>query len=100
MKLMAVYDSANAEGEHTRRTMVWPDSALVRTGKPVFIPEGNYYIHAGLGARIDAVGKTVAPKFAGRYYKEIFPVIFLLPEEASKTLAEGRDPKACDIVAD
>lgn len=50
-----------------------PDSALVVNGKPFFIPQenGEYYAHLCVVAKINRLGKNIAPKFAYRYYDEL-----------------------------
>lgn len=102
MKLMSAY-TANTESDEkdSLKFMVWPDSAIIRSGKPLFLPsEGIFYIHPAVGAMISAVGKSIGTKFAPRYYREVTALAFLLPEKVSDQLEEGADPKACDIVAD
>lgn len=49
------------------------DSSLVNTGKPFFIPEFAADIEAFLIplVRINRIGKTIAARFAERYYSEI-----------------------------
>lgn len=82
-------------------SMVWPDSAIIRSGKPVFLPEeSDCFIHCGFGARISAVGKSIRPKFAPRYYTELFPVAYVLGRTASDALQKGECPLAKDIVTD
>lgn len=101
MKILAAYESTTVEGPAGRKVLVWPDSVMIRSRKPLFLPDdGDYYIHKGLCVRIDAVGKTIAGRFAGRYYNEMAPMAFVLPAAVSDALAEGTDPAACDIVAD
>lgn len=101
MKLMAVYESKGLSGNTTPKVMVWPDSSIIGTRKPVFVPDDTEYnIHICLAARIDAVGKTVRKKFAHRYYKDVMPVGILLTKEASDKVASLEDPLACETVAD
>ena len=101
MKITAAYKAESAPQPGGMNILVWPDSSMVRSGKPVFIPDDRpYMLVAGYAAHITAVGKSIGRKFAGRYYSEVAPVAFLLPEEAAKELAAQRDPKACDVVAD
>ena len=100
MKIIGAYES-ESEGKTIFKTMVWPDSVMVRSGKPVFIPDGYpCRLRFGICARIDAVGKSIAPRFAGRYYAEVAPMAFLMPDSVSETLEKRRDPLACDITAD
>lgn len=101
MKLIGTYDITDNQGRHTMRYMVWPDSVMIRTGKPVFLdPDRKSYVHFCVGAKIEKVGKSIQEKFAERYYHETTIFAVFLPEEASDALMAGRDPKACDIVTD
>lgn len=50
-----------------------PDSALIRNNKPFFYPDFSNNIHyeVEIVVKISRLGKSVASKFAHRYYKEI-----------------------------
>jgi len=50
-----------------------PDSALLKDGKPFFIPDFSNEIHyeAELVIKINRLGKNIAERFAHRYYDEI-----------------------------
>lgn len=98
MKILATFKT-QASG---LASLAWPDSAMIRSGKPLFIPEESprYFAHIGFGARIDAVGKSVAERFAPRYYNEIAPFAFILTEEISDAITEGESPKAAGFVYD
>lgn len=100
MKIIAVYGQDRVQAD-AMKIMVWPDSVMIRSGKPLFLPEyGEYGVKGGIGVKINAVGKSIRPKFAGRYYSEITPMAFILPQNVIDCLEEGGDPLACDIVAD
>lgn len=101
MKFIAAYKSDTNGNLTGNEILVWPDSAITASGKPVFLPEEDgYKFQVGLGAKISAVGKTIKRKFAGRYYSEIFPVAVFLTPRAAKAISEGEDPKGCDLVSD
>lgn len=103
MKIIGAYLSEGSQDTTTgMNILVWPDSAMIRTGKPVFIPDDDeeYQILPGIGVKIKAVGKTIQERFAGRYYDEVMPLAFILKNETAEDLAKRLDPKACDIVAD
>lgn len=101
MKIMAAYNSGNQEDGMELKTMTWPDSAMILSGKPLFLPEDEgLTIMFGIGARITAVGKSIKPKFAHRYYNELAPMAFILKTPVAEALKKGADPKACDIMAD
>ena len=49
------------------------DSALLRTGRAMYLPEFAHTMVAAPAviARIDRLGKHIAPRFARRYWKEV-----------------------------
>lgn len=81
MKIFAIglnYDSHNKEMKRTFESeapviFMKPDTALLRDGKPFFIPDFSEEIHyeTELVVRIDRLGKNIAERFAHRYYNEI-----------------------------
>ena len=50
-----------------------PDTALLRNNDPFYIPAFSQEVHyeCELVVRIDRVGKSIAERFAHRYYKEV-----------------------------
>jgi 2-keto-4-pentenoate hydratase/2-oxohepta-3-ene-1,7-dioic acid hydratase in catechol pathway len=50
-----------------------PDTALLKNGKPFFIPDFSHEIHyeAELVVRISRLGKYIASRFANRYYDAV-----------------------------
>lgn len=50
-----------------------PDTALLKDGKPFFLPDFSEEVHyeAELVIRIDRLGKNIAERFAHRYYSEV-----------------------------
>ena len=50
-----------------------PDSAILRNGKPFFLPDFSSEIHyeTEVVVRISRLGKCIAPRFAHRYYDEV-----------------------------
>lgn len=78
MKIIAVgmnYALHNQELGHTqvnRDPVIFmkPDSAILKDGKPFFIPDFSNEIHyeTELVVRICRLGKNIAPRFAYRYY--------------------------------
>lgn len=81
---------------------VIPDSAMLRSGKPVFLPgeEGRYSILPSLCMRINRLGKCVAPKFASRYFTEVAPALQFVDKNVLSDLAEGRQPRQSDVIFD
>lgn len=47
-----------------------PDSAILKDGKPFFIPDFSNEVHyeTELVVRINRLGKNISPRFASRYY--------------------------------
>lgn len=50
-----------------------PDSAILKDGKPFFIPDFSDEVHyeTELVVRINRLGKNIAPRFAHRYYDAV-----------------------------
>ena len=81
MKIIAVgmnYASHNKEMRHTLEIaeptlFMKADSALLKDGKPFFIPDFSREVHheAEIVVRIDRLGKNIAERFAHRYYNEV-----------------------------
>lgn len=84
--------------------LLWPDSVMVRSGKPVFIPDSTrhseYDIRFAICARICRLGRCVEQRFASRYFDQAMPVALILPAEASDALRNGTIPLASDIFFD
>ena len=79
----AATEAANAGNEPV--IFMKPDSALLKDGKPFFIPDFTREVTCGaaLVVRICRLGKNIAPRFAPRYY-DAFTV--------------GVDFTACDLL--
>ena len=60
-------------GAVTPAVTLLADSALLRTARPMYLPEFAPVIVAAPAviARIDRLGKHIAPRFARRYWKEV-----------------------------
>ncbi len=81
MKIIAVgmnYDQHNKELGHTlvnKEPVIFlkPDSALLKDGKPFFIPDFSKRVdyETELVVRICRLGKNIAPRFAHRYYDAV-----------------------------
>ena len=101
MKIIASYLSNHSADSTGLNVLVWPDSAMIRSGKPVFLPDDAFYcILLGLGAKIKSVGKSIGRMFASRYYDEVMPVVFILNEDATQKILKREDPSGGEIVAD
>jgi len=72
------YANHNKELHHTLSLsepviFLKPDSALLKDGKPFFIPDFSSELHyeTEVVVKINKLGKNIAEPFAHRYYKEI-----------------------------
>ncbi len=81
MKIFAVglnYASHNKEMKRTFESeepvfFMKPDTALLKGGKPFYIPDFSQEIHyeTELVIKISRLGKNIAERFAARYYEEV-----------------------------
>ena len=81
MKIIAVgmnYALHNKELGHTHENkepviFLKPDSAILKDGKPFFIPDFSNEVHyeTEVVVRICRLGKNIAPRFAHRYYDAV-----------------------------
>ena len=71
-----------------------PDSALVNSGKPFFIPEFADEFEAVLApvVRIGRIGKSIGARFAERYYSEIAPGVHFRAPKLRRSLLEAGVP--------
>ena len=71
-----------------------PDSALLKDGKPFFIPDfsQNVQYEAEIVVRINRLGKNIAAKFAHRYYEEITIGIDMTARDLQQNLRENGNP--------
>ncbi|MCH5230980.1 MAG: fumarylacetoacetate hydrolase family protein [Muribaculaceae bacterium] len=93
MKVMVVTDNySEAETGNQLGWYLLADSALSNTGKPFYLPDeyGETVAAIGFAVKISRLGKSVAPKFSGRYYSEMAPAIhFRLPQFAERLRETG-----------
>ena len=75
-----------------------PDSALLKDGKPFFIPDFSKQVdyETELVVRISRLGKNIAPRFAHRYYDAVTVGIdFTARDLQHKFRAEGKPWELC-----
>lgn len=100
MKIIAVgmnYALHNEEMRHSPELkepaiFMKGDSALLKDGKPFFIPDFSQEVHyeTEIVVRIDRLGKNIAQRFARRYYSELTVGIdFTARDLQHKLRAEG-----------
>jgi 2-keto-4-pentenoate hydratase/2-oxohepta-3-ene-1,7-dioic acid hydratase in catechol pathway len=98
MKIIAVgmnYAAHNKELNHTFIStepvlFMKPDSALLKDGKPFFIPDfsSNVHYETEIVVKINKLGKSIDEKFAHRYYDEITVGIDLTARDLQRNLRE------------
>ena len=94
MKIIAVgmnYALHNKELGHTlvnKEPVIFmkPDSAILKDGKPFFIPDFSDEVHyeTEVVVRICRLGKNIAPRFANRYYDAVSSVKRVIPGNFAK----------------
>ncbi|MDE6338371.1 MAG: hypothetical protein K2K97_01115 [Muribaculaceae bacterium] len=85
-----LHEKENPFANETPLWMIMPDSAIVRSGNPFFVPDFDDKFEAfpALAVRLDRLGKSVAPRFAYRYYNEMTAAVTV---RASGLLRKLRD---------
>jgi 2-keto-4-pentenoate hydratase/2-oxohepta-3-ene-1,7-dioic acid hydratase in catechol pathway len=71
-----------------------PDSALLKSNKPFFLPDFSSEVHyeAEIIIRINRLGKNISAKFASRYYDEIGIGIDFTARDLQKKQRENGNP--------
>ena len=102
MKIIAVgmnYAQHNKELGHTlinKEPVIFmkPDSAILKDGKPFFIPDFSDEVHyeTELVVRINRLGKNIAPRFAHRYYDAVTVGIDFTARDLQRKFREAGNP--------
>ena len=102
MKIIAIgmnYAAHNEEMRHTRANtdpviFMKPDSAILKDGKPFFIPDFSEEIHyeTEVVVRINRLGKNIAPRFAHRYYDALTVGIDFTARDLQRKFREAGNP--------
>lgn len=71
-----------------------PDSAILKDGKPFFIPDFSNEVHyeTELVVRINRLGKNIAPRFASRYYDAVTVGIDFTARDLQRKFREVGNP--------
>lgn len=87
MKIVQVFSYDRESDAFAMRT--FPDSALLKGGKPVFLPyDGHeYLLSVGVALVVGKLGKGFAPRFADRYVERVAPVALFEDSTMAKALA-------------
>ena len=102
MKIIAVgmnYALHNQELGHTsvnKEPVIFmkPDSAILKDGKPFFIPDFSNEVHyeTELVVRINRLGKNISPRFASRYYDALTVGIDFTARDLQRKFREAGNP--------
>lgn len=102
MKIIAVgmnYAQHNEELGHTQVNQepvifMKPDSAILKDGKPFFLPDFSQEIHyeTEVVVRICRLGKNIAPRFARRYYDAVTVGIDFTARDMQRRFREAGNP--------
>lgn len=102
MKIIAVgmnYALHNEELGHTQVNQdpvifMKPDSAILKDGKPFFLPDFSQEIHyeTEVVVRICRLGKNIAPRFARRYYDAVTVGIDFTARDMQRRFREAGNP--------
>lgn len=102
MKILAVgmnYALHNNEMGHTQVNQepvifLKPDSAILKDGKPFFIPDFSNEVHyeTEVVVRICRLGKDIAPRFAHRYYDAVTVGIDFTARDLQRKFREVGNP--------
>ncbi|KAA5435081.1 fumarylacetoacetate hydrolase family protein, partial [Bacteroides cellulosilyticus] len=102
MKIIAVgmnYALHNKELGHTlvnKEPVIFmkPDSAILKHGKPFFIPDFSDEVHyeTEVVVRICRLGKNIAPRFANRYYDAVTVGIDFTARDLQRKFREAGNP--------
>lgn len=102
MKIIAVgmnYPQHNNEMGHTvvnKEPVIFmkPDSALLKDGKPFFIPDFSEEVHyeTELVVRISRLGKNIAPRYAYRYYDAVTVGIDFTARDLQRKFRQAGNP--------
>lgn len=102
MKIIAVgmnYAQHNKELGHTSENkepviFMKPDSAILKDGKPFFIPDFSKEVHyeTELVVRINRLGKNISSRFANRYYDAVTVGIDFTARDLQRKFREAGNP--------
>lgn len=105
MKIISIIRNYRNDADPTESEPDWivaPDSVMLRSGKPLFLPslEEEYRLIPSLALKCGRLGKSIRPKFAHRYIAEMAPAVQVMPLRAVEAIARGENPRQSDVVFD
>lgn len=94
MKIIMTETAAGSPAGTQKAWRFLPDSAFCNAGKPFFIPEfaGSFVAILAPAVKISRIGKSIAGKFATRYFSEIAPAIHFRSPQLMKYLRDAGLP--------
>lgn len=102
MKIMMIEGNSRFSALPEPAFTALPDSALLLSGRPYFIPEFDSEFEAYISpvVKIDRLGKSIAPKFASRYYHQMSVAISMRPKNLVAKLRAAGLPDSLALVYD
>ena len=75
-------------------TLSLPDSSILKNGNPFFIPDFDTSFSASVftAVKITRLGKSISPRFAGRYYSALAPALNIHADNLLRSLREAGLP--------
>lgn len=94
MKIFCVVNNYGKPGNGDSEWYTLPDSTILRSDNPFFIPEfdSEFVAVPTVALRINRLGKSVAPKFAHRYYSEATMAACVVAKNLLKELSAAGKP--------
>lgn len=93
-----------AEGGAPAKTFwaILPDSTLLRSQKPTFLPREDieYRMCPSLCIRIGRLGKRIEPRYAWRYIDGMTAAVEILPMQSLSSINRGEIPYPSDWIFD
>lgn len=99
MKILSINRTLEQSvNEAINHLAIIPDSAIIRDGKPFFIPgfSQNWKYQATIAFRVTRLGKNIAAKFAHRYIDAIALAVRTTPTDLEATAAPSAITTAFD----
>lgn len=101
MKIIAYTGNYGAEGNTAPAYYLMADSSLLKDGKPFYVPDfaADFRAFPSLVIRTSRLGKTIAPRFASRYYDAVTAGVAIraVDEQAALCAAGLPDARAVDF---
>lgn len=102
MKIFTVDNNYIAEAAYGPVWFTVPDSVIVNSGKPFFLPDfdSEFEARASIAIKISRLGKSVDVRFAKRYYAVAAPALLIFATGLKRRLTEQGLPQDQSYVFD